>query len=224
MKKLFKKGVKFWESEISLRIFFITIIILNFVFIPLMTGENEGSFFTRTFFLFLVVSGSIALIKNRKINYLIYLFCVLSYVIWFLGRNNNILWLDITDGLIQCLFFLLFILLILIKVFRGGIYTIQRLEGAMAGFLLIGSLFAILYQTMNLFLGANTFSVPGGESIASFTYFSFTTLTTVGYGDVLPIHPVVRAMSNFEAVIGTLYPAVLIARLLSLEKPVVVKE
>jgi voltage-gated potassium channel Kch len=48
-------------------------------------------------------------------------------------------------------------------------------------------------------------------------YFSFVTLTTVGYGDIIPVHPFARALTNIEAVIGQLYPATLLARLVTLE-------
>jgi hypothetical protein len=48
-------------------------------------------------------------------------------------------------------------------------------------------------------------------------YFSFVTLTTTGYGDVFPLHPIARSLCNLEAVIGRLYPATLLARLVTLE-------
>ena len=48
-------------------------------------------------------------------------------------------------------------------------------------------------------------------------YFSFVTLTSVGYGDIVPLHPVVRGISNVEVIIGQLYPATLLARLVTLE-------
>jgi hypothetical protein len=48
-------------------------------------------------------------------------------------------------------------------------------------------------------------------------YFSFVTLTTVGYGDMAPIHPLTRSLATLEALVGQLYPAILIARLVSLE-------
>jgi hypothetical protein len=48
-------------------------------------------------------------------------------------------------------------------------------------------------------------------------YFSFTTLTTLGYGDILPVSPVARSLATSEALFGQLYPAVMIARLISLE-------
>jgi hypothetical protein len=48
-------------------------------------------------------------------------------------------------------------------------------------------------------------------------YFSFSTLTTVGYGDITPLHPMARDIANLESVLGQLYPATLLARLVSLE-------
>lgn len=46
-------------------------------------------------------------------------------------------------------------------------------------------------------------------------YFSLTTLTSTGYGDILPVHPAARSLANLEAVIGQLYLAILLARLVS---------
>jgi len=48
-------------------------------------------------------------------------------------------------------------------------------------------------------------------------YFSVMTLTTVGYGDITPIHPMARALAMLEAVIGQLFPVILIARLVAME-------
>ena len=46
-------------------------------------------------------------------------------------------------------------------------------------------------------------------------YYSFVTLTSVGYGDITPVSSAARALSNLESLVGILYPAVLIGRLLS---------
>jgi voltage-gated potassium channel Kch len=48
------------------------------------------------------------------------------------------------------------------------------------------------------------------------TYFSFITLTTTGYGDITPVYPVARLLTMFEALVGQLYPAITLARLVSL--------
>ena len=48
-------------------------------------------------------------------------------------------------------------------------------------------------------------------------YLSFVTFTSTGYGDIVPVHPLARSLCNLEAVIGQLYPAILIGRLVTLE-------
>ena len=52
---------------------------------------------------------------------------------------------------------------------------------------------------------------------AGLLYFSFSTLTTAGFGDIAPLNPMARNMANLESIIGQLYPATLLARLVSLE-------
>ena len=64
--------------------------------------------------------------------------------------------------------------------------------------------------------------VSGGSALLSqadgtIVYFSFVTLTSTGFGDVTPFHPIVRTLSNVEAIIGQLFPATLLARLITLE-------
>jgi hypothetical protein len=50
-----------------------------------------------------------------------------------------------------------------------------------------------------------------------FPYYRFTTLTTLGYGDITPIHPYARSLAVLESLVGVIYPAVLIARMVSLD-------
>lgn len=48
-------------------------------------------------------------------------------------------------------------------------------------------------------------------------YFSFATLSTTGYGEIFPVHPIARSLCNLESIFGQLYPATLLARLVTLE-------
>ena len=67
-------------------------------------------------------------------------------------------------------------------------------------------------------MALNQTLVQHGQDLADvFMYFSLVTLTTVGFGDITAAHPVARSLVTLEAVIGTLYPAILIARLVSLQ-------
>ena len=53
--------------------------------------------------------------------------------------------------------------------------------------------------------------------VGNLIYFRLVTLTTIGCGDIAPLHPCVRSLANVEAIIGQIYPATLLARLLTLE-------
>ena len=62
-------------------------------------------------------------------------------------------------------------------------------------------------------------ALGAGDGARAFYYFSFVTLATVGYGDILPVHPVARSLAMLEAVTGSLYLTILVARLVSLSVP-----
>ena len=106
-------------------------------------------------------------------------------------------------------------------VFASGRVSIHRVQGAVVLYLNFALLFFTIYRLMEVLLPGSFSNLPhaGTEygSGAALLYFSFTTLTTLGYGDIVPVHPLARSFANLEAVIGQLYPATLLARLVSLE-------
>ena len=93
----------------------------------------------------------------------------------------------------------------------------ELLCGAFGAYLLLGVFWAETYKIID-FAAPAAFTKPDGgpPSPSALFYFSFTTLTTTGYGDITAINPVVRIWSIFEAIIGTMYNATVIARLVSL--------
>jgi len=106
-------------------------------------------------------------------------------------------------------------------VFAVGKITYHRIVGAILLYLTIGLVFVALFCFVALY-EPNAFSGLGplrdNLSVSgNFIYFSFVTLTTVGYGDIAPVHPMARALANVESIIGQLYPATLLARLVTLE-------
>ncbi|WP_176463966.1 potassium channel family protein [Bordetella genomosp. 11] len=111
-------------------------------------------------------------------------------------------------------------LVIAIKVFGKGAKVRDRLWGAIALYMLLGVIWAVAYEFVSLRMpGAYTGIEPGGKGQAYqwiWIYFSFSTLTTVGYGDITPVARIARSLSNMEALIGQLYPAIVLARLVSL--------
>jgi len=108
---------------------------------------------------------------------------------------------------------------ILAQVFSRGIINGHRIRGAVAVYLLLGLSWAWVYR-LSLLLAPGAIvnaGAPGQDLMAGtqLIYFSFTTLTTVGYGDIVPVHAIVRSLANLEALIGQLYPVILIGRLVS---------
>ena len=85
-------------------------------------------------------------------------------------------------------------------------------------YFLLGLVWTAAYATLNL-LQTDAFGLPAdmssGAVFGQMSYFSFVTLTTVGYGDIQPLTPLARSLANLEAVAGVLFVAVFIARLIS---------
>ena len=104
-------------------------------------------------------------------------------------------------------------------VFAPGLITYHRIMGAIVLYLAIGLLFVALFTYVGLasheaFAGMTVRDSPLFSS--TMIYFSFGNLTTAGSGDISPINPVARSLCNIEAMIGQLYPAIILARLVSM--------
>jgi hypothetical protein len=104
---------------------------------------------------------------------------------------------------------------------RGAAVSAEHLYGALSAYLLAGVFFGVLYWAIERawpgsFVVAGEMLAPGQFSPTSGIYFSFVTLATLGYGDVVPKGEAARGLAILEAVAGQLYLAVMVARLVSL--------
>ena len=95
----------------------------------------------------------------------------------------------------------------------------DALAGAVFGYFMLALTWAQLYAAA-LAMDPGAIAVPGETPLGSdLVYFSLVTVTTLGYGDVLPVSPMARILAATEAVVGALYVAVLIGRIVSDLKP-----
>ena len=108
-------------------------------------------------------------------------------------------------------------------VFQGDRVTTHRLRGAVLIYLNVAAMFALAYGALDMLVPGSIASVGGGlipreipAHTAALTYFSLTTITTTGFGDLVPVDPIARALANLESVFGHLFPATLLARLVAL--------
>ena len=106
-------------------------------------------------------------------------------------------------------------------VYAPGRITLHRLQGAIVLYLSLAMIFASVYGLIwELIPGAfANIAVPTGDQqeVAVTLYFSLTTLTTTGYGDIVPVDPFARSLANLESVGGPIFLAITVARLVSME-------
>jgi hypothetical protein len=106
-------------------------------------------------------------------------------------------------------------------VYAPGRITFHRLQGAVVLYLSVATIFASAFGLIwELSPGAfvNVVAPVGGaEEVGTMLYFSLTSLTTTGYGDILPVDPFARSLANLESVLGQFFLAITVARLVTLE-------
>ena len=107
------------------------------------------------------------------------------------------------------------------SVYAPGRITSRRLQGAAVVYLNLATIFASAYSLLwelNPTSFTNLPAATGGPGeLAIMLYFSLTTLTTTGYGDIVAVDPFARSLANLESVLGQFYLGITVARLVTLE-------
>jgi len=118
---------------------------------------------------------------------------------------------------VNVLFLMIVIVIFLTKIFSEDKVTGESIRGGISIYFLLGYLWVYLYSLV-LLVNPEAISFPAHASELSYVlYFSFTTLTTLGYGDITPVSLMARNLTILESTIGQIYLTVLIARLVGLQ-------
>ena len=140
---------------------------------------------------------------------------VLSDIAVLSGAGRGVLILSLAS---EALFELLIDAAVLIAVVSTRRVTTDTLAGGLCAYLLTGMAFASVYSIVEVLApGSYAFPgpTPGGPAWTDFVFFSFTTLTTLGYGDIRPVSDLARSLTSLESILGVFYMAILVARLVS---------
>ena len=125
---------------------------------------------------------------------------------------------NVGDGEAQIwkgLILLLAAVLIVRRVLARPTVTIQSIYGALSAYIILGLMFAALYATIYYLAAGHFFADGQPANTQTFQYFSFTTLTTLGYGDFVAASEGGRAVAVMEALTGQIFLATLVARLVA---------
>ena len=116
-----------------------------------------------------------------------------------------------------CAFFAYVTTLITWDIFQRSSVSLNTVIGAICVYVLIGVLWGTLYAIVDVLdPAAFPAAATDSELLARFVYFSMVTLTTLGYGDIVPLSALARGLAIVEATIGQVYLTVLVARLVGL--------
>jgi len=219
---MMNKIMHFWSEERSLTTLLVLLAINMFVLEPVIREGARLAFLRGVFFSLLLLAGLLTMTRNKTVQIVFVVFVTLTMVVHWMRIAFGIEDLMSWDACFSLLSMLALTVVVLEQVNRKGPVTGHRVRGAVAGYLLLGMFCAYAYLLIDSLIPGSfqmlAVDLQSGQTQSdAFYYFSIVTLTTLGYGDITAIHPVARSVVMIEALLGQLYPAILIARLVTLE-------
>ena len=210
----------FWVEDRGLS-FFLAFLIITTIFVPMVTLSRFGRIGLGLMFALMLFSGAVATIRKTVLMYLVIALTVLEFtadlVVEFKPSFGHWGW----DTAFKVSGLAILVVMTLRQTFRPGPVRVHRVMGGVAAYLLIGLTWAFGYKLLmeerpdaihfQTFIGG----IPTSEP-SRLIQFSFSTLTSVSYGDAYPVHRIARSLATAEALIGQLYPSILIATLVGM--------
>lgn len=218
-----RRGWEYWtNSDHSLAALLLFLVVYVFFVYPFYGYTERLDTLGAIAFSVIVVLGVMATTRHRGLRAAMTLIASVAFLSHWLHYFLQGHPAHVVAAGAAVIFFAAQVAFLLQRVFKGGSINVYRIYGAIAAYLLLGLLWGELYVFIYLFRPDAFHFAPetlaGQPPSAEMFYFSFTTLTTLGLGDITPVHPIARSMVTLEALIGQLYPAVLLARLVTLYK------
>lgn len=176
--------------------------------------------------LIVILTGILAVSRDRRMRWITFTLagCTLAAAWWSALAEAKSLF--VLNDVIFALFFAYVAGLIIYDIGRTDGVTIDTIVGAVCAYLMIGVVFGFLYSLAELAIPGSFYAASGnGDNFAplrhrdfpNLIYYSFVTLSSVGYGDIVPVSRLARLLSWTESVFGQFYMAILVARLVALQ-------
>ena len=225
-------------DDVGLTVFLVVLVLCLFVLYPLTTPAGWGHQVISLGFSLILVTAVLAIFRQHSLRLaaLVTMAGSLSseWLAHFVDHDS----VEFARHGSSIVFLSLATYGIFIQVLRPGRITPHRVRGAIAVYLLLGLIWAQAYALVDLVVpdsfhpsiavadmsdNVSPPRSPQGDNpaeehhMATLVYFSYVTLATLGYGDVSPVSGPARSLAVLEALVGQLYLAILIARLVSLQ-------
>jgi len=208
---------RFWRADRSLSVLLVLLVFSDLILPAIAPARGSRDPLSGAFFSCVLIAGAASVWQHarRLIGRVVALVCLGVVVVWWLA------WFDPAGALAEwrpastAVVLALLAVVVVTSVLRAGTVTRHQIEGAIAAFLLLGLAWANAYEWLALHDPA-AFRGLGTADAMQWPYYSFVTLTTVGYGDITPVSPGARSLAVSEALTGQMYVAILISRLVAL--------
>ena len=202
-------------------LYFLVSIILLILFIPFLQGGIYSAALLNLLTTIILLTGVYAVSDTKKH---LYIASILGLPWVIINWSSLSIHMAISEPAAiswGVLFFVYTTVVMFSHVIKGSKVTKETLYGAISVYLLIGLTYTSIYGLFES-INAGSFNLINSEDavyefkINDLIYFSYTTLTTLGYGDIKPITSYARSFAISEAIIGQLYLTILVARLVGL--------
>ena len=204
--------VNYKINKLSKNNLFLFIAIFGFLFIfPFINGDKTREVFSNIFLSAILLSAVFALNMKRE--------WIIAVAIMAVGFNwiDNILdneYVSLAKYFIEFAFLTYIVIRLIIQVAGSAQVTRDVIFSAINSYLLMGFLGAILMTVLEFFKPGSLNMVDNNGLFHNLLYFSFVTLTTLGYGDITPYTPMTKSLSLLIALSGQLYLTTIIAMLI----------
>ncbi len=204
----FLDAIEFKKSTIQITLFVLLVFI---IFIIPLFPEGLFSYLNSTSFTLLLVV-SIFTLKDGRAKAMRY--GVIILLAFWVTVIFNLKILNIVANILISLFFILLVIRLMTQIARSREVDVSVILESISVYLMMGLLLSYLTViTLLFFPGSLVFPEVTDPKLADIIYFTFVTMSTLGYGDVLPTIPLTRSLSIFTSVSGQIYLAVIIAML-----------
>jgi len=205
--------IPFTQIVIGRFLFLFISMLLMIVLLPFLEGFFVIRYHIGIFFLIIFISSVFAVSRKRSTFITALVLALLTEGLNLSGYFTSISALNILSDILAGLLLAYTATVILFYLFREDRITGDMIIGAICVYFLLGLFWSFVFSTLET-CQPGSFQMPQGTvNQMTFSYYSYVTLTTVGYGDMTPISGPARSFAILEAMMGQLYLAVLIARL-----------
>lgn len=222
-----KRGISLNDAVEGKVIYIMALVFLVQTIYPITNSESQiPLLFYQFMYMLLMVAGVLVARESPRLMYTI----VVLGIAWIMSGvlyafNQEAVWALLLAFIMIAMFQVVIIRVLVEYMFLAKAVTRDVLYAAIAVYMMLGGIFGVVFGLIETVTfaqtGTNAFvdSAVGAGAITPWQttlYYSYATLTTLGYGDILPVTMWARSAASLEAVVGVLYTTIIVARLVGM--------